>query len=156
REPLQQLLPVRLQQLGGQIRVGYLAARVHPGVGAPGHGKLVRPLPRPRHGPQRVLDLPLHRPPAPGLLGPAVEGGTVVGEVEADADVSGLYFVTQLGILSEHGDGPAPRRERARRVPGAAERLTRPSTPRPVPRRPRPWSGRPWRPRPGPRRPRPS
>lgn len=44
-KPLEQLLLVLAPQLSGQIDVGDLPSRMHPGIGTPGHCQFVRGLP---------------------------------------------------------------------------------------------------------------
>ncbi|BBG04614.1 hypothetical protein PSA01_27130 [Pseudonocardia saturnea] len=73
--------------------MGDLAGRVHPGVGASGHGQ---PQRHPQHGGQRIGEHPLHRAPV-GLRGPAGEVGAVVGDVQPDPERVG------------NADGPAVR-----------------------------------------------
>ncbi len=165
-EPLQQLLMVLGPDLPRQIDMRDLSPGMHPGIGTPRHGQLVR-LPRPRHGPQRVLDLPLYGPPPPGLLGPPGELTPVVRQIKPNTNEPGSCFITHAQILSatkkrarpSKRNGPAnalkgrgelrdrPRRRRGRKRTAPGRTLTRPSTPRREPRRPR----RTW-----PQRPRPS
>jgi hypothetical protein len=67
--------------LRGQVGVGHLPARVHPGVGPPGNGQPNR-LGQPQHVPEDPGQLPLHGP-LPGLRRPPGKVRPVVGEVDS-------------------------------------------------------------------------
>ena len=86
----------------GDVEVHHLATRVDPGVGAPGAGH--RDGGHPQRRGQRRLELALHGA-QPRLGRPAVEVGTVIGEVDPDP----------------HGAHPASRGARAE---GPAQRAT--------------------------------
>jgi hypothetical protein len=68
----------------GQVRVGHLAAGVHPGVGSPGDGQPHRLL-QAQHVSEDPGQLPLHGP-LPGLRGPPGEVRPVVREVDPHPD----------------------------------------------------------------------
>ena len=68
------------QGIGVDVHVGNLTASVHPGVGAARHGH--RGAGGAQHGVECLLEVALHGAQAV-LPGPAVEGGPVVGEVDA-------------------------------------------------------------------------
>lgn len=84
RQPPQRGRPVLLPHRRGDVRVGHLAAGVHPGVGPPGHGQPNRLRP-PQHVPEDPGQLSLHGP-LPGLRRPPGEAGPVVGKIDPDPD----------------------------------------------------------------------
>ncbi len=132
-QPPQQLVPVLGPQLRRQIHMRHLPARVHPRVRPPGDGELIR-LRRPRHGPDRVLQLALDRAPFT-LLGPPGELRAVVRQVQPHPDETGLHFITHASNPpSPHTKAGPPRRA----DPLTANRCLRPRwSPRP------PWPRRP-------------
>src|SRR5437588_488811 len=81
-------------------------ARVHPGVGAPGHRQLHR-LRQPQHRTDRRFQLTLDGPAA-ALPGPAGELRAVVGQVQPNPYETG-YEIAHAVLLSTR-NGPAPRR----------------------------------------------
>jgi hypothetical protein len=109
RKPPQGGRPVLLPDRPGQVRMGHLAAGVHPGVGPPGHGQPHRLRP-PQHVPQDPGQLPLHGP-LPGLRRPTGEVGPVVGKIDSHPDHGVVGGRRRLGRRplahrSRRGAGP--------------------------------------------------